>query len=347
MFTIIPALGEIYLILLIPILCIVLFAVISFIPKVYRYFCNWIFSDEKARSTVLPGTRRAEKNSKKMLDGKINFEALKDVIDTAGYAYNPDKDIFFSTMEAWQRKMGYCRLYDEATAPLSMIIDCEPFYFSYGGKRWLIELWKGQYGMTTGCEVGIYTSKWPDLNIPNVFNGTFYTCANDNETMYMQFYLKKNGETILSRKNRHWWLTGFKLGEFSETSELVLDVYITFKNRRMRKAFVESVLRTGYTTDEYEIRGNVVALRFDKPHTRQPFSRTIARERIMQKRNKMYCDLYQGITNDYSNTAEKINAVKTQSPELYKEIFNIGKTLPLYNTYKTITYYLNPKNSVL
>jgi hypothetical protein len=340
-------LEQIYPIILVPVLCIILFAAVIFIPKLYRYFCYRIFSDEKARSTIFPGTREIEKKSDKFIDDKINFAALKEVIDTAGYAYNPDKDIFFSTMEAWQRKMGYCRLYDEAAAPLSMIIDCEPFYFSYAGKRWLIELWKGQYGMTTGCEVGIYTSKWPDLNIPNIFNGTFYTCANDSETLYMQCYLKKNGETILSRKNRHWWLTGFKLGEFSEPSELILDVYISFKSRRMRRAFVEAVQRAGYTTEEYEVRGKVVAIRFDKPHTRQPFSRTIARERIMQKRNKMYCDLYQGITSDYSNMAEKINAVKGQSPDLYKEVFNIGKTKPLYNTYKTITYYMNPKNSVL
>ncbi|MHB8065674.1 MAG: DUF4474 domain-containing protein, partial [Ruminiclostridium sp.] len=242
------------------ILCLVLSAGIVFVPKICRRITNRLSSDEKARSTILPGKTKLKTNN------KISFEALEEIIDTVGYAYNPDKDIFFSTMEAWQRKMGYCRLYDEAAAPLGMIIDSEPFYFSYGGRRWLIELWKGQYGMTTGCEVGVYTTTWPDLNIPNIFNGTFYTCASDKDRLYMQFYLKKNGETILSRKHRHWWLTGFKLGEFSETSELILDAYITLKNRRMRRAFVASVEKVGYTREEFEVKKNVVAIRFDKPH---------------------------------------------------------------------------------
>ena len=51
-----------------------------------------------------------------------------------------------------------CLAKDFATAAFSKqqhssaIIDCEPIYFSYGGKRWLIELWKGQYALTTGAE---------------------------------------------------------------------------------------------------------------------------------------------------------------------------------------------------
>jgi len=317
----------------ISILCIVLLAAVLFVPKIYRLIANWLSSDEKARTTILPGIRKT--------NNKISFDALEEIIDTVGYAYNPEKDIFFSTMEAWQRKMGYCRLYDEAAAPLGMIIDSEPIYFSYGGKRWLIELWKGQYGMTTGCEVGIYTSEWPDLNIPDVFNGTFYTCASDRERLYMQFYLKKNGETILSRKHRHWWLTGFKLGEFTEPSDLMLDVYITFKDRSMRRAFVEAIEKVGYTSEEFEARKNVVAIRFDKPHSKQPYSRTALTDSTVQQRNKMFCEQYQLITKDYSNLSDKITAIKEQSPELYKEILNIGKTLPLFDTFKKIKNYLD------
>jgi len=45
-------------------------------------------------------------------------------------------------------------LYDEAAAPLGMIVDCEPIHFEYKGKRWLIQFWKGQYDLPTGAEVG-------------------------------------------------------------------------------------------------------------------------------------------------------------------------------------------------
>jgi len=325
--------GEKTISICIFILCLVLLAGVVFVPKIYRLIANRLSSDEKARATILPGKRNTK--------NKINFDALEEIIDTVGYAYNPDKDIFFSTMEAWQRKMGYCRLYDEAAAPLGMIIDSEPIYFSYGDKRWLIEFWKGQYGMTTGCEVGVYTSSWPDLNIPDVFNGTFYTCASDRERLYMQFYLKKNGETILSRKHKHWWLTGFKLGEFSEPSELMLDIYITLKDKRMRKVFVEAIEKVGYTSDEYEVRKNTVAIRFDKPHTKQPYTRTALTDSTVQQRNKMFCDQYQLITKDYSNLSDKLTAIKEQSPELYKEVLNIGKSLPLFDTFEKIKNYLD------
>ena len=72
-----------------------------------------------------------------------------------------------------------------------MIIDCEPIYFRYKGKKWLIEFWKGQYGMTTGGEVGIYYTTGPDLNIPGLFNGTFYKCVNDEDRIDMSFAFRK------------------------------------------------------------------------------------------------------------------------------------------------------------
>lgn len=310
--------------------------IIFFVPKLCRYIVERFFSDEKVPKSMLPDSRRAT--------GKISFDALEEIIDTVGYAYNPQKDIFFSTMEAWQRKMGYCRLYDEGAAPLSMIIDSEPIYFSYGGKRWLIEFWKGQYGMTTGCEVGVYTTNWPNLNIPGVFNGTFYNSVSNRDLLYMACYLKKNEEVIISRKAKHWWLTGFKLGEFSEPSDLILDIYINFKNKKMRNVFLEALMKAGYTSEEFEIQKTTVAIRFDKPHTKQPHTRTALTDSIAQKRNKMFCDSYTTITGTYSNLKDKLTAVKEQSPELYTEAFKIGKTMPLFDTFEQISSYLNIKN---
>ena len=87
---------------------------------------------------------------------EMEDEYLEEIIHNLGYGYDKWQDIFYSKLNGWQRDMGYCRLYDEVAAPMSMIIDCEPIYFEYDNKKWLIEFWKGQYGMTTGCEVGVY-----------------------------------------------------------------------------------------------------------------------------------------------------------------------------------------------
>ena len=50
----------------------------------------------------------------------------------------------------------YAYGYDAAALAMNAIIDCEPIFFDYAGKTWLIELWKGQYGLETGCEIGVY-----------------------------------------------------------------------------------------------------------------------------------------------------------------------------------------------
>ena len=192
---------------------------------------------------------------------------LDEIVRAAGYSYEEKQDIFYSNMNAWQRNMGYCRLYDEASAPLGMIIDCEPIYFEYGGKRWMIELWKGQYDLTTGCEVGVYTSDHLDINIPGIFRGTFYYCASNDDLLAMSCSLKKNGRTIFSREDKHWWLTGFKLGEFSEPSELTMEISITLKDEPMRNAFINGLRGAGYPRKKFEINGNTVSLIFDEPYT--------------------------------------------------------------------------------
>ncbi len=71
-------------------------------------------------------------------------EKLEKMLAGTGYAYDERQNIFYSRMDAWQRKYGYCQLYDEATVPLSMVIDCEPVRFEYRSEKWLIEFWKGR-----------------------------------------------------------------------------------------------------------------------------------------------------------------------------------------------------------
>ena len=62
-------------------------------------------------------------------------EELNQELKPFGFAYEPYQDIFYSIMYPWQREVGYCRLYDEACAPLSMIIDSEPIKFNYDGRK--------------------------------------------------------------------------------------------------------------------------------------------------------------------------------------------------------------------
>lgn len=265
----------------------------------------------------------------------IDMENLESTIEKAGYLYDNKQDIFYSSLYPWQRKHGYCWLYDELTAPCSMIIDCEPIYFKYNNKKWLIELWKGQYGMTTGAEIGVYTTSGLELRIPGVFNGTFYDCAHDSDMLSMSYILKKNGRTLFSRSGRHWWLTGFVLGEFSEPSELTMEISINFKDREMRNAFLNALEEINYIEDKIHIYENTVSLLFDEPHNSQPLSRPLF-EKSAQDRNKFLCLEYQNATSPYDTFPEQIKAIQDRAPELLLYIITMGRSRKLFEKNKKV-----------
>lgn len=272
------------------------------------------------------------------------IEDLNKDLAPFGFAYEPNQDIFISLMYSWQRDFGYCRLYDEASAPLSMIIDCEPIRFEYNGLKWLIEFWKGQYGMTTGGEVGIYYTSGQDLNIPGVFNGTFYYCVKDEDRINMSFALRKNGNLLFTRSAYHWWLTGFKLGEFSDPSELSMDIVLDLYDRTMCNAFVEALKKAGYKNHEYTVSGRRVNVHFTNPHKKQPFSRTPLTEYIMQRNNEAFCRSYQYVTEQYTSTIDKLEVVKTESPHMYRQILNLGKSPQVFEAFHRIRGFLKSQD---
>ena len=269
------------------------------------------------------------------------LEELNSDLEPFGFAYYPKQDIFYSIMDGWQRDCGYCELYDEGAAAFSMIIDCEPIRFEYGGRKWLIEFWKGQYGMTTGCEIGVYSTNGPNLNIPGFFDGTFYYTANDEDHLPISVVLKKNGTTMFSRSEVHWWLTGFRLGEFSDPAELSMNVEITLKNADMRDAFVDAFRETGYSDEEFSVFNNTVRFDFKQPHSSQPASRTFLIERFMQANNKRNCEAYRFATKHLYNPLDKLALVKIQAPKMYRKIMNVGDTKDLFKSFKTIQKFLD------
>ena len=251
------------------------------------------------------------------VDKAAQQAALNRDLAEAGFAYDRKEDIFYSLMDCWQREMGYCQLYDEGSSLFNMVMHCEPVSFSYAGKRWMIELWKGQYGITTGAEVGIYNTDQDDIRTER-FTGPFYDCAQDSERLPMSFVLRRNGRVLFKRKALHWWLTGFRLGEFSTLDSLTMDVRIRFPNSEMRDAFLEGLLELGYGSREYAVRGNTVTVHYTKPHSVQPLSRGSLQEAAVQQVNKSNCALFRQATGKYTDTLDKLEYIKALVPELYE-----------------------------
>lgn len=253
-------------------------------------------------------------------------EELDELIEVAGYSYDPKQDIFISRMHPWQRKIGYCSFYDVSAPLMGMIFDSEPIHFTYNNKKWMIGLWKGQYDMVTGGEIGVYKNI---INIPGISSGIYYRCANDDELLPTSFTLKKNGQTLFTRKGKHWWLTGFKLGEFSQPSELTMDNSITLTNAEMRDAFISGLKDAGYSDSDLTVNGNTVSFIFNVPHTPQPFTRTQVTDQIIQKKNKFLCDEFQALTGSHNTIPEKIAALEELSPSIYRRIISVGTSSTL------------------
>ncbi|OJU18499.1 MAG: hypothetical protein BGN88_11245, partial [Clostridiales bacterium 43-6] len=251
--------------------------------------------------------------SRRYVKKAMKNEKLQNIVEKAGYAYDFGQDIFFSTMNPWQRKMGFCRLYDEAAAPMGMIVDSEPFYFYYDGKNWMIELWKGQYDLTTGAEIGIYTSEGEPFDRPEK---EFYHCADDNDRLTMSYTLYKNKQVLFKRAEKHWWLTGFSLGEFSSPKELTMDIYITLKDKTMLIAFINALEDAGYTKGEYKTFLNTVKMSFGKPHSEQPITRTAATDFLIQQKNFLLCKEFVNLTADEKTTDDILRLLEDTKPDM-------------------------------
>lgn len=263
--------------------------------------------------------------------GGTGNEELDKAIEIAGYSYDEKQDIFYSNLDPWQREIGYCRFYDEMAAPLGMIIDCEPIHFDYLEKTWMIGFWKGQYDLVTGAEIGVYT-KATDLNILGLFSGAYYNCVSDKDLLKMSYTLKKNGTTLFTREGEHWWLTGFKLGEFSNPSELTMEINITLHNVIMRDAFLTGLWNSGYVLDEFTRDGNTIGFTFATPHTSPPRTRTPTTDRIIQKKNELLCKEYLKIAGSSNTIQAKVKAIEERSPFIYGKILRTGKSNQNYET---------------
>lgn len=171
------------------------------------------------------------------------YELLDSLAEPFGYKYNPDWDIFSSRMDAWQRQFGYGTIYDKASPFFNMVLDTIPVYFDYQGKTWLIQVWKGQYGICSGCEVGLYYAD--HIITEKERKKTIFHAVEEPDRMVLSAEFWRKGRRLASLSKRHWWLTAFAVGTFSKPSNLSLDVSIQFPDLGMKEAFYKALLASG------------------------------------------------------------------------------------------------------
>lgn len=242
---------------------------------------------------------------------------LDDLVRPFGYSYVLSQDVFTTRIDAWQREFGYCDLYDKTAAGLHIIMDCLPVYFDYCGKTWMIEFWKGQYGINTGCEIGVYYAD--GIVEKEQLKKTLFDCVDDEDMQKLSFTLSKKGCDFVRLTGKHWWLTAFLTGEFSRPSELTMDVRMTLADCEMAEAFAEGLRRTGYDK-RICLCGSQVVFTFDAGIGRRGLLQKI-QAFLVQIYNCFGCFVYRMATRPFQMTVDRVLYLYFFLPSAFRRMF--------------------------
>ena len=188
--------------------------------------------------------------------GPVTEEQAQEVIQSAavfsdgflGYKFDPKGQYYYTSNDPWQRNFGFNVLYDLGAPFVNFSYDTIRCKFTSGGKDWMIQFWKGQYGLVfIGGEIGVY-------NKPAGRTPEHYDCASDEDSLYMTMTLYRKGVEQFTRNYaKYWWCTGFipgTLDSFNDRSELTLQCRITMKDKDMLKGFCAALNKNGFVEDE-------------------------------------------------------------------------------------------------
>lgn len=232
------------------------------------------------------------------------YDLLNQLSEPLGFCYDAGQDVFSTRIDAWQKTFGYGRLYDLAAPSMNMILDTEPVYFNYHKKTWLIQFWKGQYGITTGAEIGIYHA---DSVIPPALRSqTLFQTVPEEEMLPLRIRLSSHGRQLFCFSKKHWWLTGFCIGAWNSPSDLNAEYTISFPDTEMRDSFLVSLTARGYTWNNVQLEGTTVRFTFSTPKTPDSSTAPEWRRNYVLWIDRLFCRIYQKFTSPFTCTSDKL-----------------------------------------
>ncbi len=161
-----------------------------------------------------------------------------DGIVGSGFNLNLSEMTVYATIDSWMRNFGFCLFYDFAASsmPVFFHYNTRRFKFDYNGMEYMIQIWKGNYTVANGGEVGLYCRDASK-------SGSYYDCANDDQMLNMSMQIL-HGEEILVDEGpmMHWWVNGFNLSDRMYLPEsLTMKFSIDMPDEEMLNAFCESI----------------------------------------------------------------------------------------------------------
>lgn len=174
------------------------------------------------------------------------------------YQYSYVDDYYYTNdKEAWQHDFGFGKLYDFVAPYILLEYDYIRIFFTYENKDWMLQMWKGQYGLLFyGGEIGIYNKEHSENNIPE---WSFYNCPAEEDWLMMEmslYHQELNGQYVrqFTREyDKYWWCTGFKNGHLRQqepADELRLEGRITLKDAEMTQLIVDGLTECGFVASQ-------------------------------------------------------------------------------------------------
>lgn len=157
----------------------------------------------------------------------------------SGYNFNIYEMMVYTTVDCWMRNFGFCIMYDIVanSMPISYSYITRRFEFTYDGLEWMIQVWKGNYFISNGAEVGIYS------RVPGSTIGSYYNCASEDQELPMSLQVLVGDKIIVNRElQQHWWISGFHLSNkrYLPTA-LTVKSTIVMPDEEMLEAFTASI----------------------------------------------------------------------------------------------------------
>lgn len=155
-----------------------------------------------------------------------------------GFNFNLSEMMVYATINSWMRNYGFCLFYDIAAGSMPLLWNyvTRRFKFDYNGLEWMIQIWKGNYLITNGGEVGVY-------NRPPEKFGSYYDCATDEQMMEMTLQIYHGDELLVDQQPQmHWWINGFNMSDRMYIPDsLTMKFSILMPDEDMLKAFCEAI----------------------------------------------------------------------------------------------------------
>ena len=206
-----------------------------------------------ATATVDGQTLNGEFAINVIKSGSFIKDLLKDQ-QVLSYQYSYVDDYYYTNdKEAWQYNFGFGKIYDFVSPYILLEYDYIRIFFTYEDKDWMLQMWKGQYGMVFyGGEIGIYNRNHTD---DGMNEWTFFECPPEEDWLGMEMTLwheELDGSwtrEFTREYDKYWWCTGFKNGHVRQEEpcdELRLEGRITFKDAEMTRLVVEGLKECGF-----------------------------------------------------------------------------------------------------